>query len=89
MTPNQIHTAMSLWRQNKQGPRPEPEVHSEGSEDSERTMVSFFDRIEKGLKHPIEDVHYLLSKKQLRERIQKEEKAKSKTTIKIRIHEEK
>lgn len=52
MTPDEVHCEMSLWKQNQQGPRPEPEVDSEGSEDSERKRVSVFDRFEKGLKRP-------------------------------------
>lgn len=47
-----------------------------------------FDRIEKGLKHPTEDARILLKKKLLREKIQKEEEAKTKLIIEERIQDE-
>lgn len=75
---------MSLWIWKNQDPGP----NLKGSDDSERTRVSVFDRIEKGLKRLIEDAWDLSRKKQLWIRIQKEEEAKTELGIEKRIKEE-
>lgn len=85
-TPDEIQAAVNLWKVRNPGPQSAPETRSDGSGDSER--VSVFDRIEKRLKRPTEDARTILRKKQLREKIQKEEEAKTKLIIEKRVQEE-